>query len=643
MEAERWRAEQVRLRETIGDQRNAAVKRDVAPSGPAKWPPASVIVVCWNSADVLGRCLRRLQAQDYPDYEIVVVDDGSRDKTLQIAEQAAARDGLKIVRSARNRGCPHARNLGLSHAKGEIVAFIDADGFAAPSWLRHVIAAFGTDESIGGVASTVFFADNPLVLNGAGGIVNRQGWAADLSMNEPYERAQIASEALYPMGCGMAVRRSALERVGPFDDRMLNYYDDVDYGTRLWRAGYRVVVAPAAWVDHSFGQSAGNTPRKQLLCERHRMRVVLKHTPVGDLGRWAAHETRAFRSAAASRRLVKLRAMTWNTAHLPSALASRARLHRQPSAPSRLIDPSWGDAFPVGVPTRGTPNPETAINVLDMAEADSEDRLLYGWFPAEQADDGRRCRWAGTDAAALIELKAPARVLRLDYTHVPVDTGGIDLHIRRVGSSEPLKPVWSAHLPWQYTERTVENHLLKLPAGDYEVLFHAPEGWSDPPRETRLLALALARMSFEESYTLPDNSLDMSWPRIEDQLLNGWFEAEQSPDRGYRWIGGHAAAIVRLTGDADRARLNYRFPPGPSGDVQIALRPVDSPEVAWSARLPWREGEWHEEILPLRLGPGDYEVTFDAEATWSNPDGQDRDLPPENRSLGFALSSLSFG
>jgi GT2 family glycosyltransferase len=643
MEAERWRTEQVKLREAMRARRNAAVARDAVPPDTATCPPASIIVVCWNSADVLGGCLRQLQAQEYPDYEIIVVDDGSRDETLRVAELAAAHGGLKIVRSPRNRGCPHARNLGLSHARGEIVAFIDADGFAAPSWLGHVVAAFGTDESIGGVASTVFFADNPLVLNGAGGIVNRQGWAADLSMNESYERAQIASEALYPMGCGMAVRRSALEAVGPFDDRMLNYYDDVDYGVRLWRAGYRVIVAPDAWIDHGFGSAGGDSDRKRLLCERHRMRVVLKHTPFGELARWAAYEARALGDASASRRLVKLRAMAWNTAHLPSALVSRVRLHRQPGVPGRLVDPSWGDAFPVGVPARRTPHPETAANVLDMAEPGSENQLLYGWFPAERAEDGRCCRWAGTDAAALIELRAPARVLRLDYTHVPTDMGGVDLYIRRVGSSEPLKPVWSAHLPWQYTERTVENHLLRLPAGDYEVLLHAREGWSDPPSETRLLSLALARMSFEGSYTVPDDRLDMSWPSIEDQLLNGWFEAERSLDRSYRWASGHAAAIVRLTGDARRARLSYRFPPDRSGDVRITARPVDSSEVAWSARLPWREGEWHEETLPLRLGPGDYEIAFDAEATWSNPGWRDRDLPPENRALGFGLSSLSLG
>ncbi len=120
-------------------------------------PLASVIVVCWNAADVLGRCLDQLLAQDYGNYEIMVVDDGSDDNTVDVAEAKAALGEVTIVRSPRNRGCPHARNLGLARAKGEIIAFIDADGFAAPHWLSHIVQAFAGDPRIGGVASTVFY------------------------------------------------------------------------------------------------------------------------------------------------------------------------------------------------------------------------------------------------------------------------------------------------------------------------------------------------------------------------------------------------------------------------------------------------------------------------------------------------------
>jgi GT2 family glycosyltransferase len=643
MDAERWRADERDLREAVRSARRRSEGSSRPPAAGAPTPLVSVIVVCWNSAAVLGGCLDCLLSQDYANYEIVVVDDGSRDDTLAVAERHRSPEGnLRIVRSPRNRGCPAARNLGLEHARGEIVAFIDADGFAAASWLRELVAAFDGDERVGAVASTVFFADNPLVLNGAGGTVNRQGWAADLSMNESYERAELASEALYPMGCGMAVRRSAVERVGPFDDRMLNYYDDVDYGIRLWRAGYRVLVAQDAWIDHGFGRSGGDSSRKRLLCERHRMRVVLKHTPVSSLGRWAGHEARALVGGALPHRWQKLRAIAWNARHLPSTLAGRRQMRHAAAVPDRLLDPSWGDGFPAGVPPRLTPKPQSAGSVLDMADPSSEDQLLYGWFPVEHAA-GRNYRWAAAQAAALIRLQAPAKRLRLDYAHVPVDIGGVDVRIRRLGSSDPLSPVWSSRLLWQYIERLIENRPLALPAGDYEVVFSAGRGWPEPPLQTRSLGFSLAAMSFEESYDVIPGGLDMASSAVEDQLLSGWFEAEESSGRSYRWASAQASVIVRLEKEASSVTLSYRFPPGRTGGLSISARELDAAQPVWSTRLEWCEGEWQDETLSLRLAPGDYVLAFEAEAAWSNPGQRDPALAPENRSLGFALSSLSFG
>ncbi|MCW3068936.1 MAG: glycosyl transferase family 2 [Solirubrobacterales bacterium] len=639
MDAEQWRAEQRKLREAVRSRR-----RDFYPgsSDPAAGTPplASVIVVCWNAGKVLGRCLDQLFAQDHPNYEIVVVDDGSDDDTVEVAEAAQARGEVTIVRSPRNRGCPHARNLGLAHAKGEIVAFIDADGFAAPSWLRHVVSAFDADATVGGVASTVFFDANPLVINGAGGIVNRQGWAADLSMNESYAQSEIVSDALYPMGCGMALRRGAIERVGPFDDRMLNYYDDVDYGVRLWRAGYRVIVAPDAWIDHGFGQGGSDSEQKQLLCERHRMRVILKHASAGLLARWAAHEVRGLKLAAAHRRALKLRAIAWNVMHLPSVLASRRLLRHAPPPSERLVDPSWGDSFPVGVPPLLTPVPERAGNSIDMAEPGSEGQLIHGWFPAERVD-GRSYRWAGVHAAALLRLEAPARRLRLDYAHVPVDIGGVEVSVRRLGSSDPFTLVWATRLTWQYLARSVENHPLTLPAGDYEVVFTARNGWSDPPLETRSLAFALASISFEPSYEIPSGGLDMASPDVEGQLVNGWFEAEESNRRHYRWGSGRAALIMALADPVSRARISYRLPPVDSG-VELTISSLDQGRKIWSTTLAWRDAEWHEDSFPLELIPGRYVALFEAATPWSNPGQVDGSLWPESRSLGFALSSLWF-
>jgi GT2 family glycosyltransferase len=604
-------------------------------------PFVTVIVVCWNSGDVLDRCLEHLHAQEYPNYEIVVVDDGSDDDTLAVAESSRSHGDLTIVRSSRNRGCPHARNLGLSHANGEIVAFIDADGFATSSWLDRLVEAFEADDTVGAVASTVFFDANPMVINGAGGIVNRQGWAADLSIGQSYEQAEIATEALYPMGCGMAFRRSAIDRVGAFDDRMLNYYDDVDYGIRAWRAGYRVIVAPDAWIDHGFRLDGANSRRKRLLCERHRMRVVLKHASLGTLARWMNRELREVKRAAPPVRDLKMRAMAWNVCHLPSSLKCRLRLRGAHRLPERLVDPTWGDGFPAGVPELLSPCPAHAGSRVEMAEPGSETQLIHGWFPVEHIH-GRSYRWAGTRAAALIRLDEPARRLRLDYVHVPMDIGAIKLDLLPVGSLDRLAPVWSASLPWQSVARSVENHPVSLPAGNYEVVFSAGEGWLEAPLKTRSLAFALSSMSFDASYEIDPGGLDMASANVEEQLVQGWFEPEQSADHSYRWATRRAAALVRIAESTDCATLRYRLPPVAS-DVKLTVCTVDQQLPVWSTRIPWHDPDWHEDSFALDLAAGDYLVAFDSEAAWSNPNQRDPALWAENRSLGLALSSLSFG
>lgn len=635
MDARRWRDEQRRLRAAIRARRGTAEAPELSGT-----PLVSVIVVAWNAADVLERCLDCLFSQDYANREIVVVDDGSDDDTAAIVERVSTRTLLTFVGSGRNRGCPAARNLGLRHAGGEIVAFVDADGFAAPDWLTRVVAAFGDDETIGGVASTVFYDDNPLVVNGAGGTVNRQGWAADLAMNESFEFAELAEEALYPMGNGMAIRRAALERVGPFDDRMLNYYDDVDYGVRLWRAGYRVAVAHGAWVDHA--AAAGDSARKRLWCERHRMRVVLKHAPARVLGRWLAREAGGLRSASADGRIRKLRAIAWNVRHLPSVLAARGRRRGEPPAPERLLDPSWGDGFPAGVPLRLRPRPERARAEVDMADADADALLSYGWFGAERSH-GRSVRWAGRYASAIVSLQRPARRLALDYAHVPVDIGDVELHVRALGAADPLATVWQTRLRWQYVARSVENHSLELPPGDYEVLLRAERGWSDPPRETRTLALALARLSLAESFEIVEGGLEMGSPEVEQQLVSGWYEPEQAPDRAYRWAGDGAAVVVRLAGPARAASLGYRLPPVANGGLTITVAPLRDPRAEpFSIHVPWRDGEWREESFATELPCGEHLVSFTTERGWSNPEGRDPSLWPENRTLGFAISSLTF-
>ena len=223
--------------------------------GPPAAPRVSVIVLNHNGEQIIAKCLEHLLVQTFDDFEIVVLDNNSTDGSLAIMERYLGTGRLAIVRAKRNLGVAGGRNLGVRHAQGAIVAFIDNDGYAHPRWLTEVVKTIDSDPRIGVVASMVFFANRKIILNGAGGTVNYQGYGADFCFNDPYEFAQLPRRVLYAMGCGMVVRKDVLDRIGPLDEKLFNYYDDTELGIRAWKSGFQVAVAPEAWVDHGFSYS----------------------------------------------------------------------------------------------------------------------------------------------------------------------------------------------------------------------------------------------------------------------------------------------------------------------------------------------------------------------------------------------------
>src|SRR5579883_2769042 len=187
----------------------------------------SIIVVNYNGKAVVARCLDCLLAQNYPNFEIIAVDNNSTDGSRAMLERYAAK-GVRVIRSATNSGGPGGRNLALPYAGGEILAFIDNDGYADRNWLSAAVGTLESDERIGAVASAVFFARRRTILNGCGGTINWQGYGGDLWFHAPYEFADIPREVLFPMACGAVVRADVFARMGQFDPLPLKWYEDVE-------------------------------------------------------------------------------------------------------------------------------------------------------------------------------------------------------------------------------------------------------------------------------------------------------------------------------------------------------------------------------------------------------------------------------
>jgi len=200
-----------------------------------QWPRVSVVVCAYNAADTLDECLASLMAVRYPDYEVILVNDGSRDATGAIGRRYPKVRVIDIP----NGGLSAARNVGMHAADGEIVAYTDADVRVDPDWLTYLVQPFLTGDYIGSGGPNVVPPDDD--------------WVAQCVARAPGGPTHVLLDdrvAEHVPGCNMAFRRESLMAVGGFNPVYLRAGDDVDACWRLQAAGGRIGFAPSALVWH---------------------------------------------------------------------------------------------------------------------------------------------------------------------------------------------------------------------------------------------------------------------------------------------------------------------------------------------------------------------------------------------------------
>src|SRR5260370_2322238 len=198
------------------------------------WPRISVIVCTYNGHRTLRDTLDGLSRVQYPNFEVIVVDDGS----VTPVEAILKPSGFRIVRTP-NRGLSAARNVGMEHATGEILAYLDDDAYPHPAWLTYLADAFCKTTHVG--------------IGGPNIAPPGDGRIAECVANAPGGPVHVLLSdelAEHIPGCNMAFRKSALAAVGGFDPQFRVAGDDVDLCWRLQERGGTLGFSPAAMVWH---------------------------------------------------------------------------------------------------------------------------------------------------------------------------------------------------------------------------------------------------------------------------------------------------------------------------------------------------------------------------------------------------------
>lgn len=218
-------------------------------------PICSVIIVNWNGRHHIEACLGSLHGQTFGDFEVILVDNGSSDGSLEYVRSKFP--WVRLIGLERNFRFCAANNVGVRNSTGKYVALLNNDTEADPRWLAELIAAAESSPECGSFASRMLLFSDREVIDSAGNEYAGSGAAAKRGhLSKSMEFAQPAR--VFGACAGAALyRRSMLDDIGLLDEAFSMIFEDVDLGFRAQLAGYPCLYVPAAIVYHKVNASIG--------------------------------------------------------------------------------------------------------------------------------------------------------------------------------------------------------------------------------------------------------------------------------------------------------------------------------------------------------------------------------------------------
>lgn len=249
----------------------------------------SVVIVNWDGKGFLERCMPSLfesLKRVSGDSEVIVVDNGSTDGSVEFLEQNYPT--VYLIRNTRNQGFSLANNQAFAVARGKYVATLNNDTEVDPDWLQRVITILESDRTVGSCATQMRFLHLPDTINSAGICVDVAGVACDRLGGYPANASEACPTEVFGPSAGAAVyRKEMLDELDGFSENFFAYYEDVDLAWRAKRAGWRCVYAPDSIVYHVYsGTSRQGSSFKAFLLGRNRLLLLLRNASAHQLIRY---------------------------------------------------------------------------------------------------------------------------------------------------------------------------------------------------------------------------------------------------------------------------------------------------------------------------------------------------------------------
>lgn len=307
------------------------------------------VVICTrNNRDVIAGTLGGVSSQTWRPETCLVVDGQSSDRTAEFVRESFG--WAQVIVKAEDSGPAASRNLGCSKGKAPFVLLLDSDVTLAPDWAERQMQYLDENPRCAAVSGKLLYASDPKVLNAAYGAMNRYGVAWGIGDRQPASSYTEPRRCLWNLTAAMMVRRSALQQIGGFDERMFAFHEDSDFGWRANLFGYHVAWNPEAVAyhhSHSTMNRSSMGDHRAFLAYRNRFRSALINYEPFHLVRYMGIHLLLFiiQGILKPPRWAHFRALWWNLRMLPDTLERRRFVQGRRSIRDRELWPLFEGGF----------------------------------------------------------------------------------------------------------------------------------------------------------------------------------------------------------------------------------------------------------------------------------------------------------
>jgi GT2 family glycosyltransferase len=214
------------------------------------YPTVTMIILNLNGKDIISECLKSIENIDYPNKEVVIVDNGSKDKSQNFIKDNFSY--VHLIENNANKGVAEGQNIGIEYAlkmDTDYIFILNNDIKLEKGVLNELLKVLKENDKIGIVGPIMYWIDNPKKIQSAGGMINwKTGTIHHLNANEINPPLSRLIEIDY-MGLPF-LSSSLIKEIGLYNSKYFAYYEDMDFCTRVKKAGYKIICVPNAKVWH---------------------------------------------------------------------------------------------------------------------------------------------------------------------------------------------------------------------------------------------------------------------------------------------------------------------------------------------------------------------------------------------------------